>query len=109
MDKIVLMRRLVVTMLLATIASDSIGGDGSGLSRSEEVIAHVRTIEDAAICGTTVKLAHADCQYDRCTQKCYECRNWDVCFVDRAPFRADLVRTCAICGERLKFISGFLK
>lgn len=109
MDKVVLMKNMTVAALFATITTNLLSASPFGMTRSEEVIANVRTVKDAAACAETLRLVHADCQYDRCTQKCFECRKWDVRFFDAAAFHVDLVRTCAICGEGLKFTSGFGK
>lgn len=96
---------LTITLLnfLSTQSSDN----PLELKRSNAIIANVWSAAHLAVCGTTLKAFHADCQLDRLTQRCPDCPHWDVEFLPVLSAAQKSEEICGICDKKIRYVPGF--
>lgn len=103
------MKKLLLSIFTLSFFSSYTGDEKLELKRSDAVIKDVWFATDLAICGTTLKAFHGECQLKRCTQKCPDCSHWDVEFFPAIIVAQRSTEKCAICDKKIEYVPGFLK
>lgn len=99
------MKILLISLIM--LSNSLCEASDAALRRSNAVIAGVWST-DVAICGSTLKTYHDDCQLTRGTQKCPDCSSYDVEFLTIHAAQK-LSETCGLCGREIVYTSGFSK